>query len=525
VSLPWSNLHAVHFFAEETYSIPRGPALIVRKAFSAGAGHMTRGPLGDVLHHLRGLLEPREEGTSSDGQLLERFARGREEACFAALVRRHGGMVLGVCRRILRDEQDAEDAFQATFLVLARKADSIRKRECVGGWLYGVAYRVAARALAGNLRRRACEQGAVPMSAGDPVAEVVWRELRPILDDELNRLPEKYRAPLVLCYLENQTQTQAARRLGCTKGTLSGRLARARDLLRRRLTRRGLMLPVGLLALALGEGASAAVPVALGRTTVQAAMLFGAGPAAAAGLTSGTVTSLVEGVLHAMWIAKLKTTAAVLLAVAVLGSGTAWFTRQALAGRAFGVAKRATKAPSQTARVRDRAEDDDELTRLKKENARLKEEVQALKRALEELKQGLGQATKRKPPRGEKANQARATSPDGRLVAVPAGQAIQVLDAQSGRILWKALGHQGKVTALTFSPDGKVLATGSADQSVRLWDVATGKELRRMQGHRAAVRSVRFSPDGKQLISQGKDKATLAWDLATGKIVTPGVEK
>jgi RNA polymerase sigma factor (sigma-70 family) len=485
---------------------------------------MTNGPLGDVLYHLRGILGPPPDRTASDAELLERFTRRREETSFAALVRRHGGMVLGVCRRILRDEQDAEDAFQATFLVLAQKAASIRNRDSVGSWLYGVAYRVAARALAGTLRRRTLEQEAAPLFAEDPVALVVWRELRPILDEELSRLPERYRAPVVLCYLENKTQVEAARQLGCTKGTLSGRLARARDLLRRRLTRRGLALPGAVLVAALAENAATAVPVALGRSTVQSAMLLGAGPAAAGGLTCVTVTALVEGVLHAMWITKVKMITAALLAVAVLGSGTAWVTHRALADQSFGVAppgvaQQSAPAALATTRARDNAKDENEMDRLRKENERLKKEIEGLKRALAELKgQAVGQATKEKPERAPKGNPAQTQSPDGRLVAVATGRAVQMLDAQSGRIFWKALGHQDTVTTLAFSPDGKVLVTGSKDKSVRLWDAATGKEIRQFAGQRDAVRSVAFAPDGR-LLAVAAGRAIQMLDAQSGRIL------
>src|SRR5438552_15552337 len=154
---------------------------------------MANAPLSSVLRHLRKLLGPRPDATLRDAQLLERFARQHDEAAFEALVQRHGPLVLGLCRRILANVHDAEDAFQATFLLLARKAGSIRKPQSVGSWLHGVAYRLAVRARANTAQRRTHERQAEAMHGADPLAEVMWRELRPVLDEELQRLPEKYR--------------------------------------------------------------------------------------------------------------------------------------------------------------------------------------------------------------------------------------------------------------------------------------------------------------------------------------------
>src|SRR5262249_50257311 len=163
-----------------------------------------RAQLGSVTRR----LDPAERepaGDDTDERLLERFTLHRDESAFAALVRRHGPMVLGVCRRVLHDEHDAEDAFQATFLVLARKSATIRKRGSLDSWLYGVAYRIALKAKSAAVRRRARERQAAKMALADPSAELAWRDLNPVLDEELNRLPEKYRVPLVLCYLNGKT--------------------------------------------------------------------------------------------------------------------------------------------------------------------------------------------------------------------------------------------------------------------------------------------------------------------------------
>ena len=186
-----------------------------------------------VIQHLRRTVLSRNAATLSDGQFLDCFLTHREEAAFAALVRRHGPMVFGVCRRVLTDLHDAEDAFQATFLVLVRKAASIWPRDQVGPWLHGVAYRTASKARCRAARRRIVEKrasAAMARSGERAITEsdaAVWRDLRPLIDAELQRLPEAYRAPVVLCDLEGTSRGKAAQRLGVPEGTISSRLAPA----------------------------------------------------------------------------------------------------------------------------------------------------------------------------------------------------------------------------------------------------------------------------------------------------------
>jgi RNA polymerase sigma-70 factor (ECF subfamily) len=206
----------------------------------------------------RGPQHPERGESASDAQLLERFAVRREQAAFAALVKRHARPVLTVCRRLLQHEQDAEDVSQAVFLVLAHKAGVLPWQENITGWLCAVATRLAlnARAVAARRRRHEKPDDEEQVSAcfaadGDPLAEVARRELRQLLDDELHQLPEKYRAPVVLCYLEGKTNAEAAQELGWPVGSMSRRLARARSLLKERLTRRGLVLATCTFALLL----------------------------------------------------------------------------------------------------------------------------------------------------------------------------------------------------------------------------------------------------------------------------------
>jgi RNA polymerase sigma factor (sigma-70 family) len=285
---------------------------------------MAGGPWTDFLRRLRGASAARGGEEQTDAELLRRFVAGQEEAAFEALVRRHGPMVLGVCRYLLRDAHDVEDAFQATFLVLVSKAAAVGRPALLANWLYGVAYRVASRARARACRRRGRETRGVEMAEAKPGAEAIAPELRPILHEELNRLPEKYRTPVVLCYLQGKTNEEAARQLAWPVGTVKGRLTRARELLRTRLTRRGLALSAGALAAVLTQQ-SAAVPPALSAATVQAAILVAAGQAAAAGAVPARAAALSRGVLQTMFLTRLTAACAVLLSAGVLAAGAGLF--------------------------------------------------------------------------------------------------------------------------------------------------------------------------------------------------------
>jgi RNA polymerase sigma factor (sigma-70 family) len=272
---------------------------------------MVNAQLGQLL---RQVAPGRTVEQLTDSQLLERFAGQRDEAAFAVLVKRHGPMVLAVCRRLLQNTHDADDAFQATFLVLVRKAGSIAQPELLANWLYGVAYRVAVKARVRAARRSEHERRAPAMSLEDPLSEVTGRELRSVLDAEMNHLPEKYRAPLVLCYLEGKTNEEAARQLGWPTGSISGRLARARELLRKRLVRRGLALSVGAFTMLLSKNsAAAAVPDSLLACTVRGAVWFTHPASAATSAVSPSVSALTEDALEALRWVSLKSKFAVLL--------------------------------------------------------------------------------------------------------------------------------------------------------------------------------------------------------------------
>jgi RNA polymerase sigma factor (sigma-70 family) len=272
--------------------------------------------LTHLLDHLHQVLAPPGTGLLTDGQLLERFLAVGDEPSFAALVRRHGPMVWGVCRRVLGNPHDAEDAFQATFLILARHAARLR-RNALAGWLYAVASRTARTARTRNLRRAGRER---PLEnvAHPEVAPVEPQDWRPLLDHELGRLHECYREAIVLCDLEGRSRKEAAQVLGVAEGTLSSRLARGRRLLAQRLGRYGLAISGGALATALAAEADAAVPVSLVVSTTKAATLVVAGQMAAVPIPAA---ALMKEVLKTMFLAKVKMAVATALVVAVFSAG------------------------------------------------------------------------------------------------------------------------------------------------------------------------------------------------------------
>jgi RNA polymerase sigma factor (sigma-70 family) len=253
-------------------------------------------------------------GGLTDRQLLTRFAAARDEAAFATLVRRHGPMVLGVCRRMLRDFHEAEDAFQATFLVLARKSASLVVADSLGCWLYGVAYRTALQANVTRARRRSRERPMKDMPHPQ-VAPPEARDWLPLLDRELSRLPEKYRSAIVLCDLESRPRRDAARQLGVPEGTLSSRLAAGRQMLARRLAGCGMAGSGVALAGALAQGS---VSAALVSSTAKAAALVAAGQLAA---VSAPAAVLMKEVMKTMLLRKLRIVVGVVMVLAALGLG------------------------------------------------------------------------------------------------------------------------------------------------------------------------------------------------------------
>ncbi len=273
---------------------------------------MNRSPLFSLLDRLRRSLEAEAGGSLSDAELLDRWLDQRDQAAFEALVWRLGPLVLGVCRRVLQRPEEIEDAFQAAFLILIRKATGIHRRGSLSSWMYQVAYRVALRLRASRNRREKQEQPAVEEPAVPAVDDLLWRDLRPILDQEVGRLPERYRITFVLCYLQGKTNAEAARELGCPVGTVLSRLAWARERLRDRLGRRGVTLTVAALLGTLGRSVADAAPA---RNLVVTATQLPEGevPPAAA--------SLAQGVIRTMTLTRLKVVAVVVGCLGLLGVG------------------------------------------------------------------------------------------------------------------------------------------------------------------------------------------------------------
>jgi RNA polymerase sigma factor (sigma-70 family) len=359
---------------------------------------MAKEPLENVLDYIRQMVGAPGSQALTDQELLHDFAADRDESAFTILVQRHGPLVWGVCRRVLHQTQDAEDAFQATFVVLARKAGRIRWQADVGNWLYAVAWRVALKAKSDRNRRQLRASEFQDTLALETNGNSAGLEIRPVLDEELNRLPRKYRAPVVLHYLQGKTYAQAAETLGWPAGTVSTRLAQARHLLRRRLARRGIGLTSGVLTAALGQNAATAmVSSSLLDATVNAATLYAAGQAGA--VISTKVLTLTEGAMKAMFLAKLKTSAMILLALGVLSAGAGVLGSRVLPS----VEAKAPTDGKSLVQVADADQPKEEkpkseIDRLRQENGELRKELRALRDKVTALEMKLTPIEQTKQP-------------------------------------------------------------------------------------------------------------------------------
>jgi RNA polymerase sigma factor (sigma-70 family) len=451
-----------------------------------------------ILHLIRQALQDRQVRECGDRELLERFLRQHDELAFEAILSRHGPMVLDVCRALLPNEADAEDAFQATFLVLARRAGSIRETGTLGGFLHGVACRTAFKARAQFcLRRKHEARAAVQDVAGVEVS--TWSEVRHVLHEELSRLAERHRLPLVLCYLQGQTQDQAAALLGLSKGTLKRRLESGRALLRERLVRRGVG-PAGVLLAAAWPATASAVPAALLRTTAQVGRR-------AANLST-QVLALAEGTARSAFLTPVKVALAALLVLGIAGAGLAL----SLAGTGAG--------PPSAARAEPAAPPEKQMAG----KDRYGDPLPA--RAVARL--GTGRF------RSDSWVSRVVVVPGGKQLLGLGGRAVILWDAASGKEVrrfegptWRntnGAGYGVRIESLAVSPDGKTLAAGTTDGSklvcpILLFDLATGKKRGELPGHKgdgwSANNSLAFVTPAL-LVSCGADGRVIAWDM-TGK--------
>jgi RNA polymerase sigma factor (sigma-70 family) len=520
---------------------------------------MATSPLSKVLQYLHGALC--DGAALSDGQLLATFVEHRNEDAFAALVRRHGPMVWGVCRRALSSHHDAEDAFQAAFLVLVRKAASVKPREMVANWLYGVAYQTALKARATAAKRRARERQVTEMPEPEEARQDLWHDLQPLLDQELSRLPDRYRSVIVLCDLQGKTRKEAALQLGVPEGTVAGRLARARTMLAKRLARHGLVVSGGALAAVLSQNAaSAGVPASVTSSAIKVAGLFALGQAAATNAISGKVVTLTDGVIKAMLLTKLKGVLVrlSLLAVLAFAADTSWQRTSAepapenndaaqAADRTHKAAKDAFKAadalqrhegPVLLANVpapRTGEAGPAPITTL----AGHRLPVQALafwpdgaaltsvgyfqnaaaggpEVAVWDVAKGVPTAQR---------NEHLSSVPFLTLALTPGGRSLAAM--QDGSVwLWEAgapeqkrrlCEHPTPVLALAFSPDGRTLAVADHTCDATLWDVTTGRPRARCKGRAHNVSALAFTPDGATLAGGGADRVIRLWDTGTGQ--------
>jgi len=412
-------------------------------------------------------------GDVPDAVLLDRFARGCDAEAFETLLARHGPMVYGVCRRALHCEHDAEDAFQATFLVLARQAGTVQRPGSLASWLHGVAHRTAGKARGGAQRRAGREQAAEPRQAEQVVDNITWREVQAALDAELLNLAERYRAPLVLCYLQAKTQEEAARELGWSRNTLRRRLEAGRDRLRRRLEQRGITLAAALTASALAPGPAAAGVI---RATATAAAGFAAGhTSAGVGLP---VVTLAHEVLRSLKMATLCRACAWIICVGLLSAGLVGY--QVAAGNAEPV----EQAPAALLNEKDTPK-----PRIDVHGDPLPEG--ALMR--------LGTLRRRA------VDAKMAITPDGKtLISVRGGRYVTLWDVETGRRR-ETRELPGEAWYWWWlSGDGRWLARTNMHNALELWDVGAGKQVEsfKMPPQRH-IAKVAFSPDGKRLAMTG----------------------
>jgi RNA polymerase sigma factor (sigma-70 family) len=497
---------------------------------------MSAVPTGAILRHIHRLVENRSTNDLTDGQLLQRFTQRCESEAFAVLMRRHGRMVWAVCRHVLRREHDAEDAFQATFLVLARRAVSIRKKESLGSWLHGVAFRIAMNARRSAAKREEREQRAAATESTSP-PDWGWRELQAILDEELQRIPEKYRSPFILCCLEGRSRAEAAAELGWKEGTLSSRIAQARTLLQERLTRRGVLLSAALTAGVMWNQPASA---GLMQATQKAASLVLTGLTVSAA-TTPTVAALVDS---AVGVAGVKAKLAiVVILVGIIGGTMGGVSREQLAAsgqesKAEGALHK-VDAPKPGTHISGDPLPPEALIRLGTTRLRHGDDINSLhftpngKALVARSKGGVrtwdtdtGNLIHVFPKESQgDLLPGPALSPDGKLFATPGEQKLLIWDTATAKLLQAIKLDQEfpllrlPVTTCCFSPDGKLLASpnGNSANDVTLWNPDTGEQVRRWTVGKQRVMWLAFADNGNTLITASEDHALRTWNTATGE--------
>jgi RNA polymerase sigma factor (sigma-70 family) len=438
---------------------------------------------------------------------------------------------------MLHHEQDAEDAFQATFLVLAQKAATIRKLGSASSWLYGVAQRIAATARINAAKRRHHENQAARPPTVEPEADASRRELHAVLDEELQRLPEKYRAPLVLCYLEGKTQEEAARELAWTTGAVKGRLERGRDALRSRLSRRGVTLPTALLTTILAREAT--VRAGLPETTVRTATLMLAGQADSALIS----VRLAAAAIRAMLLTKVKVGAAIFLVASMAAAGTGMLARGPQAEKKepqAGLAKVAGGPNTSEQEQRHSDRYGDPLPRgalarigtthwwhgMDQQGCPMVftpdcESLVSCDRewGIQILDMATGKELHRIQTPGDPVN-CFVLSPDRKTIITGgcSGSVLHQWDLATGKEVRQIVTGDKGSGALAFSPDGKTFAAVTGQTLIRVWDAATWQEMHQLAGHTSWLSSLAFLHDGRTLLSGGGISRTLRWwDVPTGR--------
>ena len=420
---------------------------------------MADAALGVVVRYLRRVAVAERGGTLSDAQLLKRYIESRDEAAFEVLVWRHGILVFGLCKKLLRNNQDAEDAFQAVFLILARKPPSRLANDSLGGWLHQVAWRTGLRLRRQTQKRRSRERqdpdetNRAADTRSAPTLE--HGELWGAVMEELQRLPDRYREPVVSCYLQGKTHVEMAQELSRPAGSMSRVLDRGCRLLNARLTRRGVSMTAGALAALLGNRSYAALPPALVQRTVNASLQFARGLP-----VQGLASSLAHTAIRGMMIGKLKAVATLFLLICVLSGG------------ALGLAHH------QQMRT-DTGTDSGEWPI------------------------SFGQRESTEQPKSDAFGD-----------LLPSGAVSRL-----GTVRWR---HGSQITCVAVSPDGKKIVSGGLEGCVRLWDPDTGMQVGSLRNvYLWGIEALAFSPDGRfiALTSRKSGAAAELWDVGTESLV------